>query len=172
VTDDHASEEPSASDPGTAAAADPEADLAADSATGGTNPYIATVQAAMQMGIADLEDIRELIISAEGEQLRAVLEGARARISAGAQAILDAVDRIRAIQDQLRQQAAEVDASDIDLDHHHVRAQKALLSRTIELAEHADVESLYSLTASYSMLIPLWRWERPQQSSIEPDLED
>jgi hypothetical protein len=57
VTDDRAPEEPSASDPGGDAAADPEPDLASDSETDGTNPYMAAIQAALQMGVADLEDI-------------------------------------------------------------------------------------------------------------------
>jgi len=133
----------------------------------------AAVTAANEMYIKDMEEIRDLVDRAEGEDLRDQLSRLSDKMVAGGFTMREILLDFGKIVKEVAQAIGDVKTADFLLDSRHTRAQSALLIRTAELAEAASVEDLCSLTASYSTLIPLWRWERPkQQDSIEPNLED
>ncbi len=96
---------------------------------------MASIKAALEMKIESVEDIRDLLQSAQGEELR---QNQLHR----AEVLLDAARSLLKLAGQLR-------ATMKDTRVRHLVAQHALLTRVEELAKTATAEELPQLSSAY-----------------------
>jgi hypothetical protein len=96
---------------------------------------IASIEAALKMGIDTVEDIRDVLESAEGEELRQNRLHSAEVLLEGGRKMLELAQQIRATMENTRVR--------------HLAAQHALLTRVEELAKTATAEQLTQLSAAY-----------------------
>lgn len=138
---------------------EPEAVVTVDVVPG---PMPPSVRAALEMGISDLDDIRDLITTAQGEELRADLLKSYGMLRRNAQSLLAAGSELERRAERYVAQQEELADANFELDVKHVALQKVLMSRIEALAGAADVNDLYTLVSAYAFFLPYWPWHREE----------
>lgn len=110
-----------------------------------------TIEAALELGITEISEIRQLIVVTDAEEFRAKVLG-----------ILNSMSESNRRGREIVGRLATVITADVGVAERHARAQSALLHRIEVLAEDATTEDNEHLTEAYMQL------PRPYEDSFTP----